>query len=76
MKRWLIEWFEARGGPNQYFSSKEFPGLDKRQVRDFVEMEVSARNLNERFIFSIIALLEWYSSFSIRVQSFKEAVKF
>jgi len=65
MATWLRKWFEKHDGPENYFAARPFPSLKMDAVLRMVKNELKNDMLNERLLFAILLLVEWWSSFSI-----------
>ena len=66
MRRWLAQWFEARGSVTDYFSERVIPGLDMTAVASLTETDLLAGVRRERLLFALVLLVEWYKSFTRR----------
>jgi len=75
MKKWLQQWFNARGGAQSYFQDRNFPNLSMREVGRIVAQDISNGNSNERLCFSLVVLVEWYYSFEKRIRLTRKAME-
>lgn len=64
MGYWLRAWFEEHNGPQSYFAARPFPCLDMTVVVKLVENDLGNDILNERLLFALVLLVEWWHSFS------------
>jgi asparagine synthase (glutamine-hydrolysing) len=62
MRTWLSGWIEQAGGVRAYLAQRHLPGIDMTYLAQAIERDVSRGVERERFLFAVIALLEWYSS--------------
>lgn len=66
MARWLGQWFASHGQPADYFSAREVPGLDMKEVSRISEEDLAHDVRRERLLFALLMLVEWYESFQSR----------
>jgi asparagine synthase (glutamine-hydrolysing) len=63
MASWLAQWFQERASVREYFLVRAVPGLDMNAVSRLVQDDIAVGVRNERLVFALVLLVEWYQSF-------------
>ncbi len=71
MKRWLGEWFSARGGPSAYLRERPLPLIQASELLGLVERDVARGIQRERLLFAVLMLAEWYHAFRAQVDALR-----
>ncbi len=67
MEAWLRQWFESRGGPEEYFApGGEASALDPTVAASIVADDLGWRVRRPRLLFALVAFVEWERSFRER----------
>ncbi len=62
MKKWLVQWFAIHGSVDEFLESYNIDFLDMDETVKLVRDEVEKGVTNERFLFALVLLLEWYKN--------------
>ncbi|OQB56148.1 MAG: putative asparagine synthetase (glutamine-hydrolyzing) [Deltaproteobacteria bacterium ADurb.Bin151] len=62
MKKWLIQWFAIHGSVDEFLESYNIDFLDMDETVKLVRDEVEKGVTNERFLFALVLLFEWYKN--------------
>jgi len=60
MKKWLVQWFATHGSVEELLDSYNIDFLDMHETIKLVKHDVEKGVTNERFLFALVLLLEWY----------------
>ena len=63
MRKWLQEWFAHQEGVKQYVANAALPGLDATIVAQIIDKDLKQGVLNERLLFALVMLIEWWKHF-------------
>jgi asparagine synthase (glutamine-hydrolysing) len=60
MKKWLVQWFATHGSVEELLDSYNIDFLDMHETIKLVKHDVEEGVTNERFLFALVLLFEWY----------------
>lgn len=63
MRKWIVQWFESHGGPDNYVRNRPIPHLDADLVIDAIKSDIERGLHRERLWFAVILLIEWHESY-------------
>jgi len=72
MKAWLVQWFEAHGGPHAYFENAQTEGFSVQAVADCVTADLKAGVTRERLLFALLLFTEWQRAFRQKQKNLKQ----
>lgn len=59
MDEWLVKWF-SKTSVRDFFTSREIGELNTEHVISWVENELKQETFNQRLVFALVMLYEWY----------------
>ena len=59
MDEWIVKWFQKEN-VKDFFTTREIKELDTNEIISWVENELQSSAFNQRLIFALIMLYEWY----------------
>lgn len=62
MRKWLQQWFEMHGPVEEFLDSYNIDFLDMGETVKLVKDDVAKGVNNERFLFALVLLFEWYKN--------------
>jgi asparagine synthase (glutamine-hydrolysing) len=69
MKKWLKQWFEVQGSVEKYVNACGMDFLDRKETIRLIKDDASRGITNERLIFALVLLFEWYKGHKSFVQN-------
>lgn len=73
MRDWIAQWFSLHGGVSEYFHSQEISGLNTQEIVRAVNEDMLAGINRERFIFSLIMLIEWFKHSQAKIAALRRS---
>lgn len=62
MQKWLRQWFEMHGPIKEFLDAYNMDFLDRGETVRLIRRDVEKGVTNERFLFALVLLLEWYKN--------------
>ncbi len=72
MKKWLVQWFAIHGSVEEFLDSYNLDFLDRSETVKLVKRDLEKGVTNERFLFALVLLFEWYKNHRCFVQNAHE----